>query len=191
MKHYLMMFVSAGILYACNTGRETDGTRDRSPMEARNTERSYDTPEMSGDHDAMREPIDRVHPPGDGIPYTHEIQDDSLIAPIQGGDGRYHTGSKANEAELEHNARRDTRAPGAEPVMPADDGVHHSPGGIGTVEGAPAGTTHVPITEQGVHQTPGAQHMSQDGPPVGGDTTNSGSMMEDSLHHQEQIPQQP
>ena len=72
-------------------------------MEDRADQRN-ETPEMSGDRDEMREPIDEVNPPEDVIPFQHEITDDSTIAPVEGG--THETGDeKLMDAERLENDR--------------------------------------------------------------------------------------
>ncbi len=210
---YAMMALAACFLFACNEGPDNDRMEDRSrTMDAQNQERTYDSPEMSGEYDEMRQPVDQVNPPEDMVPFTHEIRNDSVIAPIEGGDGSYHTGSKTLDTEVNTNGTRNERmqgsapATGSQPVMPEGGTMHHSSGNVNNVDGANTGTTIVPITEEGVNQPPGAQHMSQDGQPMnpqneqtstgemndGEGQTTEGDGVNDSLeHHQGQMPQEP
>lgn len=78
---YLIMAVAAGAFIACNEG---PADRMEDPSDRIDQERTYETPEMSGDHDEMREPIEEVHPPADALPIDAEIRNDSLIVPDEG-----------------------------------------------------------------------------------------------------------
>jgi hypothetical protein len=142
---YIMMAIAAGAFIACNEGPNNDRMETAPRDDHRGQERMYDTPEMSGDYDEMRRPIDEVHPPGDVIPENHTIVDDSVIVPTtrdgyQHGVGtRMHHGTGTNDG-LHHDAR--SGAPmhhdagmGTQPVMPQGDSPHHSAGNVGTVEG--------------------------------------------------------
>ena len=90
-----MMAAIAASMVACSSGPE-DRMEERSDRD-----NIHETPEMSGDPDQMREPIDEVNPPEDAIPFQHEILDDSTIAPT--GDGTTNVDSKLMDAERPDN----------------------------------------------------------------------------------------
>ncbi len=101
---YVMMAAVAASMVACSSGPE-DRMEERSDRD-----NIHETPEMSGDRDQMREPIDEVNPPEDAIPFQHEIRNDSTIAPA--GDGNTNIDTKLMDAERpDNNDDRSLSAP--------------------------------------------------------------------------------
>lgn len=96
---YMMIAAIAVSMAACSNETE-DRMEERSDRNDR-----YGTPEMSGDRDQMREPIDQVNPPEDVIPFDHEIRDDSTIAPVEGATNSG-TDPKLMDAERPDNMDR-------------------------------------------------------------------------------------
>jgi hypothetical protein len=125
---YIMMAIAAGAFIACNEGPNNDRMETAPRNDHPGQERMYDTPEMSGEYDEMRRPVDEVHPPGDVIPENHKIVGDSVIVPI---DAHHQQGTRMQQ---DHGMQHDARV-GTQPVMPQGDSPHHSSGNVGTVEG--------------------------------------------------------
>ncbi len=132
---YAALALAAGVLFACNEGPDNDTMEERSDRQ----ERKYDTPEMSGEYNEMRQPIEEVHPRVDALPIDGEIRNDSLIVP---DDAMTRSGRDADRTNTPRdgapvtNPGGTTSTPGfgtddttentMRPLMPEGDSPHHS-----------------------------------------------------------------
>ena len=139
-----MIAALATSMMACSNGPD-DRMEDRAARDTGPT-----TPEMSGDRDHMREPIDAVNPPEDAIPFDHEIIGDSTIAPVEGGTSSDLNSKRMDSEETGRNLDRTDRNTSGE----GENGSGNARNEAGTNAGASSLPSSSPNTNEAVPANP-------------------------------------